>query len=224
MSPPMPVVDQLNIRFREGGPSHDVTRLGVLLHQFDGQEDPDRGWLPCTTWCTDFSDRFASSIINRRVPNLFDAAQSKPGGLIFRPSPQLNEIFCAWPADGGTMSIVCSPPGRSATCLPGCWTETPNWCTATQSWCPYPPDRTGEMLSMQERTNAHKYNEVIVSTSRYVEQLPHSLEAIFTLDMSDRHPREVHTRFLQETGLRKSDCPLLHLDLRNLDAPFTDIS
>ena len=86
-----------------------------------------------------------------------------------------------------------------------------------------PADQLDEMMRTQEQNN-HGYNEVIVSTSKYVEQLPYSLEAIFTTDLSDSHPRQTHIKFLQETGLSAEDCPLLHLDIGNLDEPFRDIS
>ena len=40
------VVDALNARFRDGEPSNDLSAAGVLLHCFDGFEQPTKPWLP----------------------------------------------------------------------------------------------------------------------------------------------------------------------------------
>ena len=226
--PPEPVVDTVNRRFREGRASSDLAAAGVLVHQFDGQESPDKPWLPCTEqWCLGFADRFASSIISGSSPHLFSATA---GGLIFRPRQA--QIFCAYNADSGSMSRTCVPPGwrpigdPEGACLPGCWEETPNWCTDDKWWeCSFPPEALGSMLGSQERASSDRYNEVIVNTAPYIQQLPTSLEAIFTLSYGDTDARAAHTRFLQEhPTLSAADCPLLLLQTNDHQTPFIDIS
>ena len=165
LPPPRVVVDVLNEQFRLGHPDNDPNVAGVLLHQFDGQEDFEQGWRPCThqsanRWCSTFSDRFASSIINRRLNSVFN----DHGGLVFRMDPpNLNRILCSYNYDAGSMSMTCDPPGPSATCLPGCWNLVPNWCTLTRPWqCAWRPTELQLMLEghVQENagTQAH-YNE-----------------------------------------------------------------
>ena len=149
--PPRPVLEVLNEQFRNGHPDNDPNLAGVLLHQFDGQEDivvgSTAGWRPCTTgWCADnhMTDRFASSIINRRLNSVFSHA----GGLIFRTdTPNLNRILCSYNYDGGTMSITCDPPGPSDTCIPGCWNQGHNWCTQAHPFqCAWRPTELQSML------------------------------------------------------------------------------
>ena len=243
---PRPVVDQLNDRFRLGAPSNDPDSAGVLVHQFDGQEDYTHGWNPCTSqsindWCTKYSDRFASSLINKRVPFLFNTA----GGMVFRMAAD-NQILCAMSGDGGTMSVVCDPPGVSNACVPGCWScldESnqpipscqPTWCTESQPWqCGWKPSELQGMLMQQEANligsacvvDGKCYNEVIVDTETFEAHLPHSLEAFFflsTSSMSDEaHAREVHSSFLASyAGLVTAHAvPLLKLTLSN-DEPFS---
>ena len=229
--PPRPVVDELNERFRNGRPNNNPSVAGVLLHQFDGQEDwNDQGWMPCTesssnSWCASYSDRFASSIINAQMPNVFNDA----GGLIFRTEPaSLNRILCSFSADAGSMSFTCEPRGPSASCIPGCWNEVPNWCTAERPWqCAWRPT---ELRAMMEAGAAQSYNEVIVDTATYVQNLPSALMAIFVLDGSpsdqQQHAHEVHTRFLAHyasAGITAADVPLLRLTLNNHHTPFSVI-
>ena len=165
--PPRPVVDVLNERFRNGRAhtNNDPNKLGVLLHQFDGMEDYEQGWKPCTPrsvneWCAPFADRFASSIINRRQPLLFN----DKGGIIFRTeTPELYRVLCSYAADAGSMSVVCDPPGVSATCVPGCWSGEPSWCTQARPWqCAWQPAELGIMMQKMEESNSReepRYNE-----------------------------------------------------------------
>ena len=37
----MPVVDELNARFATGRPSDTLRSAGILIHQFDGRDDPN---------------------------------------------------------------------------------------------------------------------------------------------------------------------------------------
>ena len=215
------------MRFVQGTPDNDLSLAGVLVHQWDGQEDShgtvDRRWLPCPTsvsWCAEFGDRFASSIINRRMNGLFNTQ----GGLIFRTSPaEVNEILCSWAADGGTMEKVCHPLGPSEDCMPGCWMETPNWCTPQRNWqCAFRPNDLQSMMRVFEAAtngNDNTYNEVIVDALYYVRHLPNSLEAMFVKSAGDQTTRRAHANFLAAYGLTADDVPLL-LYTGNRGGPF----
>ena len=249
--PPRPVVDILNERFRLGMPNDDPNLAGVVVHQFDGQEDFAQPWMPCTPqsendWCSMYSDRFASSLINRRTPYLFNTA----GGLVLKMSSDgVNRIFCAMSGDGGTMSIVCEPRGASDYCLPGCWSCLdedgnapdgvcePSWCTVERPWqCGWRPTELSNMMQQQEHDLENSvcqidnkcYNEILVDTATYVANLPHSLEAIFYLSTSssqdEQHARLVHSTFLAATGMTPSAVPLLRLALNNHAAPFACVA
>ena len=171
--PPIPTIDLLNQRFLAGRPSNDPNEAGVLLHQFDGQEDWARGWRPCTAesenrWCGQFADRFASSMVNARQPYVFNGN----GGMIFNMNPpHLNRILCSYSADAGSMSYMCNPQGVSEWCVPGCWHGTPNWCTVERPWqCSWPPEQLEQMMEIHERTSSTNSNAA--QDRRYNEGLP----------------------------------------------------
>ena len=222
--PPMPVVDQVNMRFQHGGPSSDPSMAGVIVHQFDGQEDAVKRWLPCPidAWCSEFSDRFAASVINKRAAYLFNT----DGGLIFRMSPgHLNRIYCSFQADGGSMTATCLPPGASDTCLPGCWKDQPNWCTQERPWqCAFRPEHLGTMMQMQEDTHSAVYNEIILSTEHFMRHLPSSLEAMFVTSPSDMQTRRAHRQFLDTYSLTAREIPLLLYTKNSKQGPFSELS
>ena len=95
--------------------------------------------------------------------------------------------------------------------------------------CSFPPDLLWAMLRTQEagaskRKPSNRYNEVMVDTKAYVDQLPRSLEAIVASSRADGAARAAHARILREHGLSAAELPLLLLQLSNRTAPFTDIS
>ena len=216
------VVTAINDRFALGQASANLTSAGVLLHQFDntegGDDNMDEHWLPCPTacyhstpcYCAKVGDRWSASMVNALTPrtaiNELILFSKRAGGLIVSPS---NTILCSYPQDGATSDRVCDPPGVSASCIPGCFTEVVQNNTPTKCWCdeiagtPTPwscPIAPGSTRSspcawkpanltqmMQKQRQVGTYNEVIVSTKEYVAGLPERLEAIFFLATPECH-------------------------------------
>ena len=85
-------------------------------------------WEPCppTSWCEKYNDRLPASLINRRLPYVYQ----QNGGLVI--SPQRRHVFCSYFHDGGTMQKFCAKDGSAPEgCVPGCSdkdTSQPNWC------------------------------------------------------------------------------------------------
>lgn len=83
------------------------------------------------------------------------------------------------------------------------------------------------MMQMQQNANggSHDYNEVIVDAMAWGDQLPHVIEAVFYInDYNDNlrvRASSVHAAFLSAYHLSKTDVPLLRLDLKNYERPFT---
>jgi hypothetical protein len=75
------------------------------------------------------------------------------------------------------------------------------------------------MLEMSSTTGS-SYNEVVVSTSIWVAHLPATIAAI-SFNSGEAKAREVHRAFLQHFGRTAAQTPLVRLDLRNLQAPFS---
>lgn len=231
-------MDQLNRAFLAGVADDDITKAGVFMRAFDQLEDGDRPWLPCQLEkCRGVSDRFASSIVNRRHPDLYT---SGVGGIVI--SWEAVSINCAYYADGGSQKQTCDPPGRSKDCMPGC---TRKWCDPDgwRNWgCGWAGNHLGLMLKQQDTNRGRGgYNEVVIDGERprpnvlpclrpllivlthllhaaatWSAHLPNTVLAIFTLPESNAGFRaravDVHNRFLSEHGRTADQVPLLLYD------------
>ena len=209
--PPPPVTaEYLSARFAHGRVSNDIEAAGVLVHTFDMTETADtqnRVWEPCppTSWCAKYNDRLPASLINARLPFIYQPN----GGLII--APQRRHILCSYFHDGGTMQKFCrkedlpaSAQPAPAGCVPGCSekdTGAPNWCDlSTMTWasgalynCAWRPTQTASMLQ-HHFEHAESYNEVVVDAEMWRRHLPATLEAIFYTNDASK-AREVHAQF-----------------------------
>ena len=233
------MAELLNSRFANGVPSNDIAQAGVLVRQFDTLDDPGRPWRPCPTegpnsWCKQFSDRWATSIISNDARVMYfeteanDArGSSGVGGLVLSPDVQ---IYCAYANDGNSMdqNKVCTPLGGDGICIPGCYSKG-EWChEVKREWlCSYPPSQLEDALEAHIRRDADKNNEIVVATSSVVDALPGAVMAFFYIkagpEMEHDRVKLLHRTFLRDyhwlpPGRRP---PLLQLDLKNGGrAPF----
>ena len=161
------LVEQLNTRFASGRPSNDLASAGVLVRQFDGLENQARPWEPCTPgqWCYVYSDRFATTLVNRKQPLLYSRTA---GGFVLNAA--VARVLCAYNADGGSQSKQCRPPGVSEDCTPGCARS----CTELRDFrgCSWPPDQFEQMMEQQNLLHAGGgHNEVRQPSPACAQQL-----------------------------------------------------
>ena len=65
------------------------------------------------------------------------------------------------------------------------------------------------------------YNEVIINTEVWNQNLPHTVEAFFSFgDGDDGITHRAHAEFLKQFGLSKTDVPLVRFHPSNWDEPF----
>ena len=259
------MLDRINARFRdgwaEGGDDADdlaLAQTGVLVHQFDtiDEQNPARA-DKADTWLLSvekpqWADRISATLINARIRPagtqipLFSDVQS---GVVF--NPDVVRVLCGFSKDGGTQTDrVCSPPGVSERCLPGCsYRGKLTWCDGWyKTPCAWRPKQLGKMLqaqqAMHETSPTGRFNEVIVDAAHFGRHLPSAVEAIFFVgtDSSEHchsqnhwanvqggkrvnhcegYARVAHRAFLRTHGLTEEEVPLLRLDLfTETDAPF----
>ena len=172
---PQRIVAVLNERFATGGYSNDLSRVGILLHQFDSYDDGNayhfQPWDRCASpsQCYAVSDRLSAMTVAQS--SVSDPSGAWPifsqslAGFIFNPGH--NRILCSDPYDAGTAERTCSPLGGTATCVPGCTPNQrafgcragcrgPSWCSLERrGWpCAWPPEHLSESLAVRDRIAA----------------------------------------------------------------------
>ena len=204
----------------------------MLIHSFDGREEPSKPWLPCTGeahYCYalvhGLLDRMATSVVfanDGKAPQYWNQRIYNPqeGGIVL--NPDVNTILCSYSQDSGSDMRRCE---KNPHCVPGCsakGTDRPGeWCSPSYDHgaCAWPPHLLKDMMQRTlpgYQTNGGHYNEIVVDAHRFQEQLPMSLEA-FWFDAKHskdggRTQREQHAAFLRDFNLRENDVPLLKLE------------
>ena len=213
------------MRYRNYKPgSNLLTDIGVVIHAFDGQEDPGRKWAVCapTSQCGFISDRMSASVIFKGKT----AAFSGGGGVIL--NPEATRLLCAYGGDGGTRGKLCHPPGVSGSCIPGCTSGPRQWCNPEEvwnnkgAWCdgrPWRPTDFGKFFELDKLSST--YNEVIADGFYWNQHLPHSIEAIIG-SPGEPAAQALHAEFLETYGLSSAQVPLVTFNKEILDAPFTE--
>lgn len=150
----VPVVERLNTQFLEGVPSNDLSQAGIIVHQFDGNDDENpagKPWVPGSGhnnfWSDGYvGDRISVAIVNGNMipdpPRGDMVGGNVPiysfslGGLLL--SPTRNSILCGYPYDVGSIDRTCTGHKIGAAtfdgqpCVPGCtWAGYTHWC---QPW------------------------------------------------------------------------------------------
>eukprot|EP01052_Picozoa_sp_SAG31_P029022 SAG31_NODE_2852_length_4995_cov_42.074551_2_plen_1180_part_00 len=181
---------------------------------------------------------------SRRQFGLFkDSRGMYSGGFVLAPS-RLN-LLCSYPGDGGTMTRLCldehgNPLNPGHPCVPGCGCQdsepTPcdNSCaappppTTMHHQCAWPADELSHMLHVQQghgEGTGTPYNELILSASTWVANLPGSIEAVFYPagcgPECEAAARQTHAAFIARYPEAASTTPLLELDVTNWTMPFT---
>ena len=197
-TPPQRVVDVVNARYRQGRPSSDFARAGILFHMFDqgeitGVEAYGSGaskapswtyepWMPCPSsmWCGTYNDRLSASLLNKRSVQRGGAGLSLFGGVGVIYSPAAVSIWCSFVGDGGTMH---PDPNHGCGASPG---SPSGWCDPDANdmnphQCPWRPEHLGHMLALFER-KPYGYNEVVVATTGWEAKLPELIEAIIWVE------------------------------------------
>ena len=194
------------------------------MRSWDGLNEMGRPWLPCgsSEHCGKYGDRFATSMV---LPG--HAQTYAAGGLVIQPtSVSLN---CAYPSDGGSQKIFCTPPGLSAHCIPGC----KQWCDPEKGWrncgCACQRDELKNMLEQQKAVSpGGGFNEVILDAATWKRNLPHTIMGVFVRAGAVEHDvayaRAVHAAFLRHyPSISCAQTPLIEYNMSH-PVPFRDIS
>ena len=204
-------------------PSNNLSQVGLMVHCFDGTEDWTQPWAPCLEGeCVEGQEKmnfvrwWSVSIINQQQPHTLATS-----GLIL--TPQHNEILCSWDSDFGSM-------------LSGCKVHNVH---------PLPPDKLKDMLDVSMSPNnakmfgdsANTYNEVLVNSTYFWQQMPQSIAAFVYFDdeaalqagqgQDLRLPDKIvavtnYVKLLDYYKLSEHDLPLLKVNRSGLT--FEDVS
>ena len=204
-------------------PSNNLSQVGLMVHCFDGTEDWTQPWAPCLEGeCVEGQEKmnfvrwWSVSIINQQQPHTLATS-----GLIL--TPQHNEILCSWDSDFGSM-------------LSGCKVHNVH---------PLRPDNLKDILDVSMSPNnakmfgdsANTYNEVLVNSTYFWQQMPQSIAAFVYFDdeaalqagqgQDLRLPDKIvavtnYVKLLDYYKLSERDLPLLKVNRSGLT--FEDVS
>ncbi|KAL1526257.1 hypothetical protein AB1Y20_014977 [Prymnesium parvum] len=195
-------------------------------------------------------DRISGSIMNQRLPYFY-----KGLGPLFavRPSVVEQAFLCGYHMDASSFNSKCPPSAEDAECLPGCYSATraslgiSGWCNSPQptevfvagggNVCPFPLSDLQGMMQRQGRHTRGRtcsccswpdcalYNEVVLDSKVWSEQLPKTIEAICFL-ASDADGKKIaerwRSRMLGHFHLQATELPLVRIgDIERESAPFS---
>jgi hypothetical protein len=228
----MPEIRKL---FTHGAPSNSLVKVGLLVHGFDGtlqgdgnnagtlteynvtgEKDVAQGpvplpWAPCDKgWCENSAKWLSTSIINSE-----HRAGFSDGGMILKPGA--NKVLCSHYYDFGSLKTGCTGGvNRDHT-----------------GDTPFPAEGLKEMLDVS-MTYKQAYNEVLVNSTVYTSNLPHSISAFYygllpnegNSTWSRLHTTAMYVAFLDHYNLAESQVPLVEFALDNPDnhGLLTDVS
>ena len=208
--PPMPpdssLLIKLNARFARGVASNDLSKVGVLVHQFDGNENPNMAWERCPPICNGGAcpcattrDRISASVIYFSGPaiergSFIQLERLDVGGFVLYPDHMAADPFCSYISSAVRNSLdkQCSPLGKSANCTPGCVDENEGntidnfWCDAetpeTDAFCdgrPYAANQLEKMLRYHRSSGLEGANQVVLDGESMALNLPGTIHAFF---------------------------------------------
>jgi hypothetical protein len=161
----------------------------------------------------------STTLVNQRLIHVY--GNEDVSGIVLDPFEA--ELLCAYGNDGGTMTKLCDPPGISATCLPGCYQGTPNWCTRDSVYdCAWKRDNVSEMLRLQMGA-PYTYNEFVLGTERWKQDPVAAIEAFFFVrgsPLTESKARDAHASLVVDRPDAAARVPILSMDLGDADAPF----
>ena len=234
-------VANLTNLFMNGIPSNDPAEAGLTVHCFDGMEDFQDPWLPCTdeAWCAQSGEYWSTSIISSR--NWHTAGKA---GIIM--SPKKTKVLCSYYTDFGSYNRGCDvvpekhrrrrwrvPAGDVSghhnddkDIDPG----PPNPYNATMLKHMLQISMNNESMhnwtanALYNADNEVNYNEVLIDSRVYTRNLPGSIAAVVFFDDAADSNRtadaneqarieatKAYVQLLDKYNLTETDLPLLKL-------------
>ncbi len=186
-------LDDLKDLYHHGEPSNDLSKVGLTIHSFDGSENGQHPWKPCTSddWCKPFKKWWSASVINAKNGNAVSHS-----GLLLSPKPKHTKVLCS-ATNASAMGADCEGA--------------------------HPPKFLEQMLkaSLDASDAASSVpNELRIDSRQFMSQLPDSVAGVVYLDDAET-PEEleaarsnaarVYLGFLREYGLKETDIPLIRV-------------
>jgi len=198
-----------------------IPQAGVLVHMIDGYENHGAPWVPSGLKTGVDADMSTSVIYKgQHVEGESIPLFGLGIGLILRPT-RARVVRCGNANDaGGHCHELCKHPDTDLASR-----EFPGDGCVGQSW---PPSNIGVFLQrvtkFQHSAQRVFYNEIILDGVAWGKD-PALTEAIFVTKGSStsilKDARDMNRRFCQAFGLDLAEHPLIILDTKNWESPFS---
>jgi hypothetical protein len=181
--------------YKHGKPSNDISQAGLMVHAFDDTEDWHEQWKPChkDQWCEQFDKHWSASIINSKQPNTWTTS-----GILLHPDKARNQVLCSGVVDIATYNSGCKKPNTNDKI--------------------YKPNELKDMLDESMNNcgaRCNNYNEVVINSTYYVQNLPRSILAIIYFDDAAGKEQvkaiETYVALLDKFHLTECELPLLKI-------------
>lgn len=207
--PRLATLDEINKIYEHGHPSNDLSgpsAAGLVIHMHDLTEQ--NKFLPGESAQWQGPNGFwASSVINRKMPGFYmpptGGGPCDGSGVIVNPR---------------TARVLCSAPYDFTSWTAGCT----GLCALDDDKCTsklYPPSKLEAMLNvssgLQSKPDVQqfggKYNEVLISSQDYRDQLPEAVAAVFfTSEESKACADDTHRAIVSSFGIDRGQVLLLN--------------
>jgi len=208
-------------------------------------------WLPCPAhlWCAKFADRFSASLVNAHLPFLYsteaagfvlapdilqahiNCAYASDGGTMRR--------ICR-PAGRSAQCIPGCIPGEKegpffhrgwcdaahpAAAPGGCYWGRTHLKEMQEQHVSQLQKRGGDSCNQQGGDKSCYYNEIVIDAAGWVANLPWLIEATVVPSTASAsavgQAQELHAAFLAAFDVSSHTIPLLRLDMKDPNSPFS---
>lgn len=182
-------VDELRELYQNGKSSNDLNEVGLTIHSFDGSEQYQQPWKPCSTfdWCKPFRTWWSASIINSKNGHTVSDC-----GILL--SPKHTKVLCS-AANATALGVDCT----------GAHLQLRRMLDKSMD-----EDMRANSLANEVRIDSQMYTQQLPASVAGIFYFDDA-ETPGRVDAARSSASNVYLNFLREYKLTEADVPLLRI-------------